>query len=88
MKKQQPTNPISLQGKVYSAPLPFSFFLPLFKNKKGDLDVTPASAATVLGSAASSHPLALVHHGFLSLYTSSNADSKFNKTSARDQVIY
>jgi hypothetical protein len=53
-----------------------------------DLDITPASAAPVLGSAASSHPLALVHHGFLSLYTSSNADSKFNKTSARDQVIY
>ena len=41
----------------------------------------------MLGSAASRHPLALVHNGFLSLYTSSNADSKFNKTSARDQVF-
>jgi hypothetical protein len=41
----------------------------------------------VLGSAASKHPLAMIHNGFLSLYTSSNAESKFNKTSARDQVV-
>ncbi|GJN36297.1 hypothetical protein PR202_gb25144 [Eleusine coracana subsp. coracana] len=52
-----------------------------------DLDVTPAPAGPVLGSVASKHPLAMVHHGFLSLYTSSNAQSKFNKTSARDQVF-
>uniref|UniRef100_A0A0A9EEP7 Phospholipase A1 n=1 Tax=Arundo donax TaxID=35708 RepID=A0A0A9EEP7_ARUDO len=52
-----------------------------------DLDVTPVPAAPVLGSAASSHPFALVHRGFLSLYTSTNANSKFNKTSARDQVF-
>jgi hypothetical protein len=51
-----------------------------------DLDVTPAPAAPVLGSAASSHPLAMVHHGFLSLYTSSHAGSKYNTNSARDQV--
>jgi hypothetical protein len=51
-----------------------------------DLDVTPAPAGPVLGPAASRHPLAMVHHGFLSLYTSSNAESKFNKCSARDQV--
>ncbi|KAK3140921.1 hypothetical protein QOZ80_5AG0407800 [Eleusine coracana subsp. coracana] len=53
-----------------------------------DLDVTPAPAGPVLGSSlASKHPLAMVHHGFLSLYTSSNAESKFNKTSAREQVV-
>jgi hypothetical protein len=46
--------------------------------------LTPAGS--VLGSAASKHPLAMIHNGFLSLYTSSNAESKFNKTSARDQV--
>ncbi|KAI3780490.1 hypothetical protein L2E82_10471 [Cichorium intybus] len=30
---------------------------------------------------------ALVHSGFLSIYTSSNANSRYNKTSARDQVL-
>ncbi|KAL6624368.1 hypothetical protein ACP70R_031689 [Stipagrostis hirtigluma subsp. patula] len=52
-----------------------------------DLDFTPVSAAPVLGSAAGSHPFAVVHRGFLSLYTSSHARSKFNQTSARDQVL-
>jgi hypothetical protein len=40
----------------------------------------------VLGSAAAAHPRAMVHGGFLSLYTSSNASSKYNKLSARDQA--
>ncbi|KAL6865460.1 hypothetical protein ACP4OV_016611 [Aristida adscensionis] len=52
-----------------------------------DLDFTPVSAAPVLGSAAAASPLAVVHAGFLSVYTSSNANSKFNKASARDQVL-
>ncbi|KAL6624369.1 hypothetical protein ACP70R_031690 [Stipagrostis hirtigluma subsp. patula] len=52
-----------------------------------DFDFTPVSAAPVLGSAAAENPLAMVHRGFLSIYSSSNADSKFNKTSARDQVL-
>jgi hypothetical protein len=52
-----------------------------------DLDLLLAPAGPVLGSAASKHPLAMIHNGFLSWYTSSNAESKFNKTSARDQVI-
>ncbi|XP_062230533.1 phospholipase A1-II 7-like [Phragmites australis] len=52
-----------------------------------DLDVTPVPAAPVLGSSFGENPFALVHRGFLSLYTSSNANSKFNQTSARDQVL-
>jgi hypothetical protein len=51
-----------------------------------DLDFTPVPAAPVLGSAAAAHPRAMVHGGFLSLYTSSNASSKYNKLSARDQA--
>jgi hypothetical protein len=46
-------------------------------------------ATPVLGHAPSSSSLPLppmVHWGFLSLYTSSNANSKFNKTSAKDQA--
>ncbi|KAL6864661.1 hypothetical protein ACP4OV_015812 [Aristida adscensionis] len=50
-----------------------------------DLDFTPVPAAPVLGSAA--NLLCTVHRGFLSLYTSSHANSKFNQTSARDQVF-
>ncbi|EER92236.1 phospholipase A1-II 7 [Sorghum bicolor] len=52
-----------------------------------DLDFTPVPAAPVLGAAADTHPRAMVHRGFLSLYTSSNASSKYNKLSARDQVL-
>lgn len=51
-----------------------------------DFAFTPVSAAPVLGSKAAANPLALVHQGFLSVYTSSNADSKYNKASARDQA--
>jgi hypothetical protein len=51
-----------------------------------DFDFTPVSAAPVLGSAAAANPAALVHRGFLSVYTSSNPDSKYNQTSARDQA--
>nr|CAB3463675.1 unnamed protein product [Digitaria exilis] len=52
-----------------------------------DVDVTPVPAGPVLGSKAGSYPLALVHRGFLSLYTSSKPSSKFNQKSARDQVF-
>lgn len=52
-----------------------------------DFDFTPVSAAPVLGSAAAANQFAMVHRGFLSVYTSSNANSKYNQTSARDQVL-
>ncbi|XP_066360601.1 phospholipase A1-II 7-like [Miscanthus floridulus] len=52
-----------------------------------DFDFTPVPAAPVLGSATAANPAALVHRGFLSVYTSSNPDSKYNQTSARDQVL-
>ncbi|CAN6336093.1 unnamed protein product [Urochloa humidicola] len=53
-----------------------------------DFAFTPVSAAPVLGSAAAAaNPLAVVHQGFLSVYTSSNANSTYNKASARDQVF-
>ena len=51
-----------------------------------DFDFTPVSAAPVLGSAAAVNPAALVHRGFLSVYTSSNPNSQYNQSSARDQV--
>ena len=55
--------------------------------RANDFTFTPVSAAPVLGSAAAAaNPLAVVHQGFLSVYTSSNANSKFNKVSARDQA--
>ncbi|KAL6610743.1 hypothetical protein ACP70R_040712 [Stipagrostis hirtigluma subsp. patula] len=46
-----------------------------------DLDFTPVSAA------ADANPKAKVHRGFMSVYTSSDANSKYNQASARDQVI-
>ncbi|WVZ56999.1 hypothetical protein U9M48_007447 [Paspalum notatum var. saurae] len=51
-----------------------------------DLDFTPVPAAPVLGAGAGANPRAMVHRGFLSLYTSSDANSKYNKASARDQA--
>jgi hypothetical protein len=52
-----------------------------------DLDFTPTSAAPVLGpTAEEDNGGAVVHHGFLSVYTSSDEDSKYNQASARDQV--
>ncbi|TVU18268.1 hypothetical protein EJB05_34357, partial [Eragrostis curvula] len=53
-----------------------------------DFDFVPASAAPVLGDAAAANPLAMVHRGFLSIYNSSNANSKYNKASARNQASY
>ncbi|GJM94365.1 hypothetical protein PR202_ga11005 [Eleusine coracana subsp. coracana] len=53
-----------------------------------DLDSTPVSAAPVLGAAAKENPLAVVHRGFLSIYTSSNPNSTYNKASARDQASH
>ncbi|XP_051210499.1 phospholipase A1-II 7 [Lolium perenne] len=52
-----------------------------------DLDFTPTSAAPVLGPAAEDNGGAVVHHGFLSVYMTSDEDSKYNQASARDQVI-
>nr|CAB3463672.1 unnamed protein product [Digitaria exilis] len=52
-----------------------------------NLGFTPVPAAGILGHAASAHPFAVVHGGFLSLYTSSHGESKFTQTSARDQVL-
>lgn len=51
-----------------------------------DFDFTPVSAAPVIGTAAADNPLAMVHRGFLSIYTSSNANSTYSKASARDQA--
>ena len=51
-----------------------------------DFDFTPVSAAPVLGSAAAANPAAMVHRGFLSVYRSSDPDSKYNQSSARDQA--
>uniref|UniRef100_A0A452Z635 Phospholipase A1 n=1 Tax=Aegilops tauschii subsp. strangulata TaxID=200361 RepID=A0A452Z635_AEGTS len=52
-----------------------------------DLDFTPVPAAPVLGSAASQNRFAVVHRGFLSVYTSSNKSSEFTKTSAKEQQV-
>ncbi|KAL5201944.1 hypothetical protein ABZP36_012896 [Zizania latifolia] len=52
-----------------------------------DFDFTPVSAAPVLGSTAAANPLAIVHRGFLSVYRSSDTNSKYNQASARDQVL-
>ena len=54
---------------------------------KDIIEFVPAPAESVLGSAAAAYPSAYVHSGFLSLYTTSNADSELGKTSARDQVL-
>ncbi|KAL6554063.1 hypothetical protein OROMI_019736 [Orobanche minor] len=49
-----------------------------------DFDFPLVSASEVLGRVTDR---ARVHHGVLSIYTSHNKESKFNKTSARDQVL-
>ncbi|CAL4906328.1 unnamed protein product [Urochloa decumbens] len=54
---------------------------------KDILEFVPAPAKSVLGTAAAKYPSALVHSGFLSVYTTSNANSELGKTSARDQVF-
>jgi hypothetical protein len=51
-----------------------------------DLDITLVPAAGVVGPGPGwSQPA--VHRGFLSVYTSRNSTSRFNKQSAREQVI-
>ncbi|KAF7044560.1 hypothetical protein CFC21_053772 [Triticum aestivum] len=52
-----------------------------------DGDILQVSAAPVLGSYAATNAGAMVHRGFLSVYTSSDRDSMYNKASARDQVL-
>lgn len=49
-----------------------------------DLDFPLVSASPIVGKAGD---CAKVHKGFLSVYTSSYPDSRFNKTSARQQVV-
>lgn len=55
-----------------------------------DLDSLLVSASEILGSSSSSElgNEPMVHRGFLSMYTSNDPKSKFNKTSARDQVSF
>ncbi|CAO1945346.1 unnamed protein product [Urochloa humidicola] len=51
-----------------------------------DLDITLVPAAGVVGPGPGwSQPA--VHRGFLSVYTSSNSTSRFNKQSAREQML-
>ncbi|CAN6300513.1 unnamed protein product [Urochloa humidicola] len=55
---------------------------------KNDFICFQESAKPLLGSEAdAAHPWAMVHAGFMSLYTATNEHSKFNSTSARDQVL-
>ncbi|KAI3457305.1 hypothetical protein Pfo_013968 [Paulownia fortunei] len=49
-----------------------------------NLDFPLVSASKIVGRSSDN---AKVHQGFLSIYTSDNQQSKFNKTSARDQVL-
>ncbi|CAN6356309.1 unnamed protein product [Urochloa humidicola] len=55
--------------------------------KKDLFEFLPASAKPVLGPFFVAHVLAMVHSGFLSVYTTDNPDSELGKTSARDQVF-
>ncbi|XP_078153492.1 phospholipase A1-II 1-like [Carex rostrata] len=52
-----------------------------------DMDITLVSASTLLGRAIDNNDEPLVHMGFLSIYTSDNPNSCFNKQSAREQVL-
>ncbi|KAJ1261246.1 hypothetical protein BS78_09G014100 [Paspalum vaginatum] len=60
----------------------------MLTENNNNLTFLPTSAEPVLGppSVADQHLWALVHTGFLKLYTDSNSDSKLSKASARDQV--
>ncbi|KAJ1284557.1 hypothetical protein BS78_03G213500 [Paspalum vaginatum] len=51
-----------------------------------DLDITLVPAAGVVGAGAGGTQPA-VHRGFLSVYASRNSTSRFNKQSAREQVL-
>ena len=51
-----------------------------------DGDILQVSAAPVLGSYAATNAGAMVHRGFLSVYTSKNSTSRFNRRSARELV--
>jgi Lipase (class 3) len=51
-----------------------------------DMDFTLVSASILLGR-TKGHDEPLVHKGFLSIYTSKDPASDFNKQSAREQVI-
>ncbi|CAN6334198.1 unnamed protein product [Urochloa humidicola] len=55
--------------------------------KKDFFEFLPTFAEPVLGVFFLTHPLAMVHSGFLSVYTTVNPDSELGKTSARDQVF-
>ncbi|KAJ4787933.1 Phospholipase A1-II 1 [Rhynchospora pubera] len=52
-----------------------------------DMDITLVSASPLLGRQTISNKEPLVHRGFLSIYTSEDPSSRFNKKSARDQVL-
>ncbi|KAL0444057.1 UNVERIFIED_CONTAM: Phospholipase A1-IIgamma [Sesamum latifolium] len=51
-----------------------------------DFDYPLVPASKILGERGGNNN-AMVHHGFLSVYTSTKPNSRFNKTSARDQVL-
>ncbi|KAI3918799.1 hypothetical protein MKX01_042119 [Papaver californicum] len=52
-----------------------------------DLDIIPVSASEIFGRSNSSTDEPKVYHGSLSIYLSTNPLSRFNKSSARDQVL-
>lgn len=53
-----------------------------------DMDITLVSASALLGRAIDhNYNEPLMHRGFLSIYTSDNPNSRFNKQSAREQVL-
>ncbi|KAI3945917.1 hypothetical protein MKW98_007266 [Papaver atlanticum] len=52
-----------------------------------DLDIIPVSASEIFRGTTSSTDEPKVYHGSLSIYQSKNPLSRFNKSSARDQVL-